>query len=86
MTNRINARNWTDEKDAVIYEIFTAKADRAGIAEATDLMARLRTAFGLDFADVDVNAWIDRYEDENADQSGWQRHHDEVWSGANGRV
>lgn len=65
--NETQPRDWTDEKDEVAYDIFRAEADRAGIPEATDLMERMRSSFGLPFEGRDVDAWVSRYEDEETD-------------------
>ena len=58
-------RNWTDEQDALAYDTFKTLADHKGVVYAQTMMGRIQD-MGATFLDLDVDAWVARYQDETA--------------------
>lgn len=56
-------RTWTDEQDEVAYDTFREVAMDRGGPVAVDLMYRIMR-MGAAFTEVDIKAWIRRYEEE----------------------
>lgn len=59
----MTVRTWTDAQDATAYDMFKELADFKGVVYAQTIMGRVQD-MGADFRDIDVDAWVARYMDE----------------------
>lgn len=67
--NDTSTRNWTDAQDALAYDTFKTLAHNEGVAHATEIMHNIQ-AMGADFLDCDIQAWVDRFNDEEMPPRG----------------